>query len=233
MDAENAAEHGRTLHREFVGMLFALAIAEVAIRSGVVVNSSLAISHKLPALTHLLLAAAVIATSWVGWGRSGYSLSAIRSVFSKDFVELLIDVWLVGVYFFIVQGVETVLITNGTNSIQGSAEIEAWWVMVMFWTYVLWDALTKWGDWTALSQRGWGSLLCAALATWTFLLIGHLRGTAPVVFGDLALLALVLLFRAMKLRDFAAHSAASWRLIAGLAMTWGALTFAATFASTP
>jgi hypothetical protein len=229
----DAAEHGRTLHREFVGMLFALAIAQVAVRSEGVVNSPLTVTAKLPALTHLLLGAIVIAASWVGWGRSNYSFSPVRHVFTNDFVELLIDLWLVGIYFFIVQGAESVVSVNGVNAIQGSVEVEALWVMVMFWTYLAWDVHTKWGEWRVLFQRGWSSLLCGALGTWTFLAIGHLRGISPVVLGDLALVALVLLFRAMKLKDLAAHTAGSWRLIAGLAMTWGALTFAATSVSTP
>src|SRR5688572_21045858 len=66
----DATPRGQTLHREFVGMLFALAIAEVAVRSGEIVNSDLSALTKAPALSHLLLAAMVIATSWVGWGWS-------------------------------------------------------------------------------------------------------------------------------------------------------------------
>src|SRR5436190_18185099 len=90
-------ERGKALHREFVGMLFALAVAQVAVEAAVIVNSAAPTPTKAPALMHLILALLVIATSWVGWGRSDYSLSPVKSVFSGHFVELLIDVWLVGV----------------------------------------------------------------------------------------------------------------------------------------
>lgn len=211
---------GQTLHREFVGMLFALAIAEVAVRSGEIVNSDLDGWTKAPALTHLVLAAMVIATSWVGWGWSKHSLSNVRHVFTKDFVELALDVWLVGVYFFIVQGAERVVDVQGTRTIQGSIAVEALWVMVMFGTYVIWDAWTKWGQWRVLAQRGWASLACAGLAVWTFFALRHLPGIGPVVWGDLSLLAILLLFRAMKIHDFSDHTRRSWALIGVLMLLW-------------
>lgn len=69
LEAHTDQDRGITLHREFVGMLFALAIAEVAVRSSDIVNSDLDGWAKAPAITHLILATMVIATSWVGWGR--------------------------------------------------------------------------------------------------------------------------------------------------------------------
>lgn len=109
---------GQELHREFVGMLFALAIAEVAVRSGEIVNSGSDVRTMMPALSHLILAGTVIATSWVGWGISKYSLSDVKGVFTKDFVELLLDVWLVVIYFFIVHGTERFVDVNGTKTIR-------------------------------------------------------------------------------------------------------------------
>jgi hypothetical protein len=203
-------------------MLFALAIAEVAVRSAEIVNSDLGAWAKAPALSHLVLAAMVIATSWVGWGWSKHSLSDVRHVFTWDFIELALDVWLVGVYFFIVQGAERIVDLNGARTIHGSFAIEALWVMVMFATYVVWDTWTKWGKWHVLAQRGWASVACAGLALWTFLELRHLRGVAPVVLGDLALLAIILLFRAMKIHDLSRHTKRSWTLITALAIVCGA-----------
>jgi hypothetical protein len=220
-------EPGRTLHREFVGMLFALAIAEVAIRSGEIVNSGLGFWTKAPALSHLFLAGAVIAASWVGWGWSKYSLSNVRHVFTRDFVELAMDVWLVAVYFFIVQGAERVVEVNGIRTIEASMKVEALWILVMFATYVSWDVLTKWRQENALVQRGWASIMCAALAAWTFWSLHALQGTMSVVLGDLSLLMIVLLFRAMKIHDLSAHTKSSWVRIVVLAVTWFALTRAA------
>lgn len=135
--------------------------------------------------------------------------------------------WLVGVYFFNVQGVEAAVDVNGTVIVHASAAIETLWVMVMLWTYVFWDVLTKWGEWRVLVRRGWGSIARAVLGTWTFVAMWHVRGTTPVVLADLALLALVLMFRATKLKNLAAHTASSWTLIGGLLTVWGALTVTA------
>lgn len=209
---------GQELHREFVGMLFALAIAEVALRSGEVVNSGSDVWAMAPALSHLILAGAVIATSWVGWGISKYSLSPIRGVFTKDFVELLLDVWLVVVYFFIVHGTERFVEVSGTKTIQASISVESRWIAVMFVTYILWDTLSKWGKWRELAERVWASILCAALAGLTFWSLRELQGTVPVILGDLCLLMLVLLFRAMK--NFSAHKKSSWVWILVLGVLW-------------
>jgi hypothetical protein len=219
-DATEDAARGQTLHREFVGMLFALAIAEVAVRSGAIINSDLDSWTKAPALSHLFLASMVIATSWVGWGWSKHSLSNVRHVFTKDFVELALDVWLVGVYFFIVQGAETIADVQGGTTIQGSVEVEALWIMVMFGTYVIWDVWTKWGKWPAFAQRAWASIMCAGFAAWTFFQLRELRGIEPVVLGDVSLLAIVFLFRAMKIHDFTEHTRRSWALIAALLILW-------------
>lgn len=223
-------QESRELHREFVGMLFALAIAQVAVRSGEIVISDSDLRITAPALSHLLLAGTVIATSWVGWGRSKYSFSPVIHPFTKDFVELALDVWLVAVYFFIVEGAERV---NGTAAVQPSIRVEALWIVVMFCTYILWDLLTKWRKWKELAERGWASIVCASLAGWTFWSLRELQGTVPVVLGDLCLMMLVLLFRAMKIHNFSAHTRSSWVRIVVLAVAWFALTRFAPSAISP
>ena len=65
-------QQGRDLHRDFVGMLFALAIAEVAVQASGVVNSGADLRDAIAAYSHLILAAVTIAASWVGWGQSEY-----------------------------------------------------------------------------------------------------------------------------------------------------------------
>ena len=104
--ADSAEARGRELHREFVGMLFALAIAQVAVKGSEIVNSSVPTAQTIPSWTHLTLASSLIACSWVGWGLSDFSLSKVRNVFTKDFWELAVDLWLVMAYFFVVNGVE-------------------------------------------------------------------------------------------------------------------------------
>lgn len=226
-------ERGRTLHREFVGMLFALAIAEVAVRSGEIVNSGLDMSTQAPALSHLFLAGAVIATSWVGWGWSKYGLSNVTHVFTRDFVELALDVWLVAVYFFIVQGAERLVEVNDITTIQPSITVESLWILVMFGTYVAWDLWTKGRRWGQLLQRGWATIVCASLAAWTFWSLRGLHGTVPVVLGDLCLLMLVVLFRAMKLQNFSDHTRSSWAWIVVLAVLWLVFARAASYVAIP
>lgn len=213
-DTPAEIKRGKDLHREFVGMLFALAIAQVAVEAAEIMNSELGFWSKAPALSHLLLALIVIAASWVGWGRSAYSLSPVGNVFTGDFVELLLDVWLVCIYFFLVQGAEQLVIVQNVDTIEwGSAAVESLWVTVMFWTYFVWDFWTKRNDRQTLRQRGWASFVCAVLSAVAFLALAPVRGSTSAVLADLALIALVLLFRAMKLYDFSSHTRSSWTLI--------------------
>lgn len=226
-------ELGRTLHREFVGMLFALAIAEVAVQAARVANSGVPFKSCLPAYSHLFLAAMIIATSWVGWGWSKHSLSNVRHVFTCDFFELLVDLWLVAVYFFIVKGVELPVspVAGQPKNIVPSDGNETFWITVVFCTYFIWDLITKiyqddraerqklatvgrrkgtpngWfkrdeKDRFVIFQRGWASLLCAALAIIGYLKIRNSVQDIPhVILADAALLSLLFLFRAMKIRD--------------------------------
>jgi hypothetical protein len=69
MEADKRQSDGRQLHREFVGMLFALAIAAGAEELIDVFRSGVAWRWQtLPSYFHLFLATMVIATSWVGLG---------------------------------------------------------------------------------------------------------------------------------------------------------------------
>ena len=142
-------QSGRQLHREFVGMLFALAIAEVAVQASG--YSGVDLHDSMVAYSHLVLAAMTIAASWVGWGHSSYGLSDIRSLFSKDFVLLAVDLWLVVLYFFLARGVEPLTIPpgGGTAVVAPSLANEKALMACIFATYVVWDLITKSGrEWT-------------------------------------------------------------------------------------
>ncbi|MFO0901285.1 MAG: hypothetical protein U0836_27985 [Pirellulales bacterium] len=221
-------------------MLFALAIAEVAVAASAVAAFStkhgLGFTAVLPAYTHLVLAAIVIATSWVGWGASKHGLSFVTSVFSKGFFELLIDVWLVIAYFLLVKGVDTVEVPeNGAARITSSLHGEALWIMVIFITYAFWDAWTKIGPYgipknlPEYSKRGWASIVCALLAGIAFVAFRNSTnvGTVQAVLGDSSLLMLVLLFRAMKLADYGRFTPRQRTLIASLSGAFVLLLVAA------
>jgi hypothetical protein len=217
-------ERGSTLHREFVGMVFALAIAEVAVEGAPIANSDQSLLECLPAYSHLALAALVIAMSWVGWGRSKHSESNIKSVFSRDFVELLLDLWLVVVYFFIASGVDADT-TVDPIAIDPSLKNEKFWLFIALVTYVAWDFLTKCrkGYFQDFKQRAWASILCAILATAAWWWLPSAQGEDyRVILGDVSLVFLVLLFRAMKANDFSKLTGWQWTGIVALFVLFAA-----------
>jgi hypothetical protein len=219
------ASHGRELHREFVGMLFALAIAEVAVEAANLVNSGLPFDVALPGYSHLFLSAIVIASSWVGWGWSDHSLSDVKNVFNKDFVELLLDLWLVILYFFIVKGAELPVETNGVRTITPSAANEVFWIMIVFGTYLLWDFWTKLGERdqagrSALVQRWWGTIVCAGLSVLCYSYLENTAGSVRVVLVDACLVSLVVMFRAMKAYSLSDTPASGWVRTGSLFTLW-------------
>jgi hypothetical protein len=144
--------------------------------------------------------------------------------------ELLIDVSLVCIYFFLVQGAEQLVTADGVTHMQGaSAEVEALWVMAMFWTYVLWDIWTKARSPRVLLQRSWSSVACALLSVGAYYFLAGVRESLAVIFADTSLLALVLLFRALKLHDFSNHTKFSWLGSAALLCTGFAFAIAARY----
>ncbi|QDU08774.1 hypothetical protein [Gimesia aquarii] len=135
---------GTSLHSEFVGMLFALATAQVAVESADLVNHKFFVSKStleiLPAYSHLFLAMTIIGSSWVGWKSSTSSMSKIENIFSIDCLELLIDFFLVVCYFIIVRSVESISLFG---NFEPSAKPEVFWTTVILITYFFWDLLTK------------------------------------------------------------------------------------------
>src|SRR5688572_9417028 len=103
-----------SLRDTFVEMLFALAVAQVAIHAADILlaraldGSALSGLERGAAFSHLAVALLLIATSWVGWMRSASPGRHIQEngVFSWWFVGLLLDVILVVVYFVITRSVE-------------------------------------------------------------------------------------------------------------------------------
>ena len=209
-------QSGRQLHQEFVGILFALAIAEVAVQASG--YSGVDLRDSMVAYSHLVLAAMTIAASWVGWGQSSYRLSNISSLFSKDFVLLAVDVLLVVLYFFLARGVEPLTTPpgGGTAVVPPSLANEKALMACIFVTYVFWDLVTKSGKENGhcvVVQRGWASVVCAIMAIALFVLLPESAGVPHVVAGDVAFLSLVLLFRAMKVENLNNLSRSQWWLI--------------------
>jgi hypothetical protein len=219
-------DEGRELHREFVGMLFALAIGQVALDAANLTSGSVSAPNSLPSYSHLILAALVIATSWVGWGQSDHSLSDIEDVFSFDFVELLIDLWLVVLYFLLVMGTELPQGAGDKSKITPDALNESKWIFVIFVSYFVWDVISKIAppkkrkeldpgskatySWFPLNdkghyivlQRAWASLACMGLAYLAYAYSSRVgTSISNALLADIALVSLVFLFRSLKLRN--------------------------------
>jgi hypothetical protein len=199
----------RTLRFDFVEMLFALTVSQVAVQVSVLVEKQQTLVTAPAAYSHALLALILVATSWVGWRMSkAYgNVEDVSRVFSWAFLVLLLDVGLVVLYFIIANGIE---MPDNTGIIVPSARNETKWIMWVFFGYLLWDLLTK----AVMSRpggagigkrildrflpRAWGTMLCFALAVVSHLLFSSAGGQSSVVLVDFELLLIVLLFRAIK-----------------------------------
>lgn len=215
----NRPQSGTQLHLTFIEMLFALAIGQVAIGFSELIyyqsTSNQTLWAVIPAYSHLLLAAAVISTSWVGWRISVYSGSDIKSVFSLDYIELLIDVTLVIMYFALARAVE--IPDPYSASFCPDASFEAYAVAIIISTYVLWDVVSCRSKLEKLHKRLWASISCTIISwllVWSD--IGGSGTVWAVLLGDCSLMALILTFRAMKLHDLSEHTWKSWILILSL-----------------
>jgi hypothetical protein len=194
------------LRHEFVGMMFALAIGEVAIQTAVLIRGGNWV-HFLPAYSHLFLTAMLIAASWVGWtlSPSPGARKDVQGVFQMGFLVLLIDVFLVVVYFILAKTVD--ITGEGSPKLKASAHPESVWILVIFATYFVWDILTKIVIYLVERRtepwfRNYGSrmiptIICLGMA-WIAKPLFDAADAPHVLTADLALLSLVMLFRALK-----------------------------------
>src|SRR6266487_2249411 len=142
-------ERTDSLREAFVEMLFALAVAQVAVNAASVVATQMPVTEKLPAFSHLLLALVLIACSWVGWrqSRSPGMKERITSVFGGAFLGLLLDVMLVVLYFMVVQTAESAkeapMPTKPDAAVlsPASAVPEARLLSIIFAFYAFWDLI--------------------------------------------------------------------------------------------
>jgi hypothetical protein len=215
----------KELHFGFVELLFALAIAEVALQAGKFADHGTEFLGKnlvpyLPGYTHIVLALIVIATSWFGWGNSKYGFADAPdeiSVFSFEFVEALLNVFLVVIYFMLAHSIETPEDKNPTclGDLSYGAKPEILFIVVIMGLYFVWDIVSKRKSWADLKQRGWASLSCFLFSLFLsiFVLPWEAMTAWAVVVTDLCLLGVVILFRAMKRKNWSewnCQSASCW-----------------------
>jgi hypothetical protein len=203
------------LRHEFVGMMFAVTIAEVGIQTAGLVQAGNWV-HFLPAYGHLVLATVVIATSWVGWTLSVApgARRDVEKIFQWEFLVLVLDVSLVIVYFIVVRSVD--FAERNSPRVAPASTVAAW-ILAIFCLYLLWDVLTKiiiywkyrdksekslrrhYGSswWRNQGARMVPTLVCVILAWVIRRQVGGADSPHRLT-ADFALLSLVLLFRALK-----------------------------------
>src|SRR5882672_6868901 len=137
----NSTAEEDILRLNFVEMLFALAVGQVAIHVADVVSVTAPLWDKAPALAHLVVGLVLISASWVGWRQSNSPgmKEKIRHLFSLAFLGLLVDVVLVIVYFIIVRHVEIEQIGGIPILTAPTAVPEALGLCVVFGIYFFWD----------------------------------------------------------------------------------------------
>ncbi|MUP36811.1 hypothetical protein [Labilibaculum euxinus] len=201
-------ENTAKLRFDFIGMMFALAIAQVGVELGDFYVKSLSIRDHLYVLTHLLLAIFIISSSWIGWqkSKSKGNNEAITDSFSLSYIVLLVDLFLVIFYFIIVKGVEKP--TNTTQIASGDPEV--FWSMVIFGIYFIWDIITKLIDienhetlawklkWKTFLKRGYQAPLCFGIIFFLFQPMTEIKTSNSVVILDIALILTFALFRGLK-----------------------------------
>lgn len=185
--------------------MFAITIGEVGLQVAAVIQAHHRI-HYLPAYSHLILGAMVVAMSWVGWSVSVApgARKDVQGIFQWEFLVLLLDVSLVITYFILVRTVDF-----GKEPLPPRIEpasTVALWVLWIFCQYLAWDVLTKIiiylrkpdGQWKRLyGARMLPTLLCVIFAFWIWRSV-QTADTPHSITADAALLSLVLLFRALK-----------------------------------
>lgn len=195
------------LRREFVGIMFALAVGEIGLQAAALVQAGHHLRY-LPAYSHLFLALFVIAASWVGWSRTQVpgAKKDVEELFEWPFFVLLLDTAMVVTYFVLVR---TVDFSDDHRRID-SAHAVALWHVVIFFLYLLWDVITK-----IVMQpsprlnlltdsklrpnlyRIVPTLICFGASLWMWRAFPSAK-SEYLLTADFALLSMVLLFRALK-----------------------------------
>ena len=197
-------------------MMFAITIGEIGLQTAALVHSTHLV-HYLPAFFHLVLATIVVAASWVGWSRSlGPSRKDVNEVFEWPFVVLLLDMVMVVTYFILVRTVDS---SDHNHDVLKASTVAGWHVLIFVW-YILWDVVTKFliidrqpgVTWLRAWRELAGEVLeerrerqLRAIPTVICLILSIVLWYAfdqadyeHYLTADIALLSVVLLFRALK-----------------------------------
>jgi hypothetical protein len=211
----------RNLRFIFIQLLFSLAIGQVAVKiSDLVINKYYPDDYYYVYM-HLALCTIVLSTSWVGFqiSKSAGNTLEINTVFSLQYIVLLIDIFLVISYFIMVRGAEIdsfpregkKILTQSPDTLN-----ETFWSAVIFTMYLLWDIITKvpeirWHNrngkfeketkavFLPLVKRGWQTLVCLIAVLITYHCAANNK-PSPIKTSlvDMVLILIFLTFRSLK-----------------------------------
>jgi hypothetical protein len=214
-------EKKENLRFEFVEMLFALAIGQVAIELGDLIFNNFGFVSFPHVYSHLFLATFLISLSWVGWQKSQShgNILLINSIYSVQFFILLIDLFLVMCYFIIVRGAEIPSINPAVSKII-DIKTELTWTIIIFVTYAIWDIFTKYIDFDIRAsggqfirvrkkntkeylKRAWQTWICVLISIFLwFFYHNQIPNNWQAFIVDMELISLYFLFRGLKALNF-------------------------------
>jgi hypothetical protein len=228
-DSSKKVESDSALHFGLIEMAFALAIGEVAGKLGDYIDDTIKYdpskmcADHIPFFTQLLLATLLVACSWIYWGkRFRHGGPPIDSVFEWQFLELLVDLTLVILYFVFIHAASVPPAKGPADLSLHLATVPAL-MSGIFLLYALWDLITK--PFNTYKSRSISTGICFALSL-CLCGLGHWKlsgGATPlgVVCLDLSYCALVFLFRALKREDLAIGDSAAWGRVLRFPGCWG------------
>jgi hypothetical protein len=186
-----------------VSTLYALAIAEIAVQSAKLVAHNKRSRSDTSAVTaHLILVTFVVTTSWVGWtmavGKEVHPEHHLTNVFSWSYCLLLVDVGLLIFYF--VMAKRAGIPESGNEALTPSAKNASFWLVMVFGGYVLWDLIARliMHGLSEFQAIAWPTVVCFVLAIISWRYVRLVTTHAAMVVADAGMIALILLFRALK-----------------------------------
>lgn len=207
----------------FVQFLFGLAAAEVAIQaSDLFLKSNLIGTDAFwIQLVHLVFTLILISTSWVGWSNSSSSKNTgrVQSVFSRVFLVLILDVFLVALYYMLARSSG---LTGQDQRDQQELFLTVYWptviMVAIFAVYLVWDLVTKWPWGQGECKRIKVTALGLVMAGIVCLFLRDVNTVPKILLTYLALILIDLSFRGFK-----DPRAGGWKKCVSFAMGAGAL----------
>jgi hypothetical protein len=210
---------GENAYWVFMSFLYAWIAADIAEKFAKVSENWSDLKKReaiVPIYSHLVLAAFVVGTSWLGLTRALKNPKEVCApewgIIAPISLLLIIDFWILAAYFSYVQVIHEARLRGSSCESENSSNQSSYWicyflVLYCFWDFFVYYLFPHWpGPWrpacssqSSLCARAWMSFLCAGLAYVSLRVLNHVRTDFPVcVLSDGSLIALLVFYRALK-----------------------------------